>query len=116
MGGRSREVKLVQRTLDQMVSKRTASRDDVAKLGAALGLVVRKRRLQAHLTQTRLARRAGVAFATVNRLEMGRAEMVALGTLIRVAAALNCSCLDLLREAGIEETPGKRKRPPKLLP
>jgi transcriptional regulator with XRE-family HTH domain len=57
---------------------------DVVRFGLGLRALRRRRRL----TQDELARRAGVSRSVVGRMERGRADRVAVHTLIRVAAVL----------------------------
>ena len=46
------------------------------------------RKWRGELTQAELAERAGVSRATINRIEQGHAESVTLGTINKLAAAL----------------------------
>ncbi len=48
------------------------------------------------ISQSELARRAGVSFATVNRICTNATAQVALETLERISAALDCAPGDLI--------------------
>jgi transcriptional regulator with XRE-family HTH domain len=65
---------------------------------ASLTLLLRPVRIEKGWSQTELARRAGVAAATISRIESGRVQGVGLGTLIRLADALEVSPKSLLAE------------------
>lgn len=63
----------------------------------------------AGISQTELSRRAGVSFATVNRLCTNATELVALTTLDRLSAALGCQPGDLIERAP-ERAAGRKRR------
>ena len=60
---------------------------------------------KAAISQTELARQAGVSFATVNRLATNATSQVSLETLDRLALVLGCEPGEL-----IEREPAKRRR------
>lgn len=69
---------------------------------ALLGVIVRARRRERHLTQVELARLVGVTAQTISNLERGETERVNGATLSRLAGALGVSEveLDVTRLAG----------------
>ncbi len=74
----------------------------------AHGMVTRFRlddELGDQMTQVELAQRAGLSFATVNRLCTNHTAQVSLETLDRVSTVLGCEPGNL-----IERTPRKRQR------
>jgi transcriptional regulator with XRE-family HTH domain len=68
----------------------------------ALGTYVRERRLHLELSQAQLARRVGKPYsqADVSRLERGDVDLPRLGTLIKLAAALEVPVGNLLIVSG----------------
>lgn len=62
---------------------------------AQLGLNIRTRRLENHLTQAELAKQAGCTAGTVSRLERGACS-VSVTLLFDLAAALKCRASELV--------------------
>lgn len=62
---------------------------------AQLGLNIRTRRLEKHLTQSELARKAGCTAGTVSRLERGACS-VSVKLLFDLADALICRASELV--------------------
>jgi transcriptional regulator with XRE-family HTH domain len=65
---------------------------------SALTLLLRPARIEKGWSQIELARRAGVASETISRIESGNVRGVGLGTLVRLADALQVSPKSLLAE------------------
>ncbi|QYD68755.1 helix-turn-helix domain-containing protein [Paraburkholderia edwinii] len=63
----------------------------------AFGLVLRRRRLEARLTQEQLAFEAEIQRVYVSKLELGQYQPT-LTMLLTLAKALNCSASDLVSE------------------
>lgn len=62
---------------------------------ARLGLNIRTRRMENHLTQVELAKRAGCSAGMVSRLERGLCSL-SVKLLFDLAAALKCRASDLV--------------------
>jgi transcriptional regulator with XRE-family HTH domain len=74
-----------------------------------LGLRVTERRKRLGLTQTQLARRAGVAVSTIYELESGLRSNIRILTLSRIARVLMLGTDELLSEktsGGSDDLPG----------
>jgi len=54
-----------------------------------IGKNIKKLRLQKGLTQDQLARRANIPFTTLNKIEIGIAKQPRIGTVNKIAKALN---------------------------
>lgn len=65
--------------------------------------------LDGRMSQSELARRAGIAFATVNRLCTNATTRVDLETLDKLSAVLDCKPGDLLERAERSRATGTRK-------
>ena len=65
-----------------------------------LGAAIRAARLERKLSQEALADAAGIDRSHMGKIERGERNVTLLN-LLRIAAALNGSAADLLREAGL---------------
>jgi transcriptional regulator with XRE-family HTH domain len=66
-------------------------------VNSTIGGLVLARRKRLKLTQAQLANRAGVDTGTVSRLERGAHDSPSLPVLRKLAAALGCDVLELVR-------------------
>jgi len=64
----------------------------------AFGRALRKRRLDASMSQEKLALDAGLERVFISWLETGNKQPT-FGTILKLASALGCSASDLVREA-----------------
>lgn len=64
----------------------------------AFGRALRKRRLDASMSQEKLALDAGVERVFISWLETGNRQPT-FGTMVKLASALGCSAADLVKEA-----------------
>jgi transcriptional regulator with XRE-family HTH domain len=75
----------------------------------AFGKVLRRRRLEAGLTQEQFGFEADLRRTYVSILELGQ-QQPSLATILKIAAALNCSGGDLVAETESEITSANRSR------
>ncbi len=71
------------------------SRLNAKKGGEKMGFRIKELREERGMTQTELAEKAGVARATIWKLETGEDEITTTKTLIRIAEALGVGVNDL---------------------
>lgn len=69
---------------------------------AALGARIRRRRKKLGLTQSRLAEQVELETSNISHIERG-ASKVSLGSLVKIANALQCSMDDLLCDSLLQE-------------
>lgn len=69
----------------------------IGRVGAAIGLQVKRRREQRGLTAAELARRAGIGKASLSNIEAGRGNPT-IDTLAALAAALHLPLTDLITD------------------
>ena len=69
-----------------------------------------KKELGDQMSQSELARRAGLSFATVNRLCTNATKQVSLETLDRISKVLGCKPGELLERKPERRRPKKRQR------
>jgi transcriptional regulator with XRE-family HTH domain len=72
----------------------------VVEPAVAFGRVLRKKRLEASLTQEKLALEAGLERVFVSWLETGHKQPT-FQTMLKLASALDCSASTLVREAEV---------------
>lgn len=65
-----------------------------------LGQRIQKRRQELGLGRTELSRRAGVSHATINLIETGKTEQLTSSSLMKIAAALQCTVEWLVGQPG----------------
>jgi transcriptional regulator with XRE-family HTH domain len=75
--------------------------------GVALGEWIRAARATQGISQRGLADRSGLSRSYLCDIERGRGARPSVATLDKLAAALGSSRIDLLRVAGILESPGR---------
>lgn len=78
-----------------------AAPEDLRALKAAYGEVVKRRRIQAGISQATLSRMVGISRSHLRELEMGEGNPM-LTTQHRIAAALGTTIDDLAKTARIE--------------
>lgn len=61
-----------------------------------MAMTLKVKRIIAGLTQKELAEKAGVSRITISTIERGEAESVTVGTLKKLAKALDCKASDFL--------------------
>lgn len=63
-----------------------------------IGDILKRKRLELHLTQVELENRSGVTQSMISKLEKGDADNVSIDILRKLAKALRCALIDLLPE------------------
>ena len=63
-----------------------------------MALALKVRRVMKGITQEELAKKSGVSRATISAIERGSAESVTVGTLQKMAKALECKVSDFFAE------------------
>jgi putative transcriptional regulator len=71
----------------------------ITEMMSPIAVTLREKRLEAGLTQTELAEKAGVRQATISELETGETRRVDLDVLDRLCKALKCQPGDLLKRS-----------------
>jgi transcriptional regulator with XRE-family HTH domain len=67
-------------------------------LQMTIGDLLKRRRKALGLTQVELADKANVAQSMISQIERGKSDNVTIGNLRSLAAALDCTVVDLLTE------------------
>lgn len=83
--------------MDRHSSAGAVSRMNAEHLGARIGEAIRRRRKDARLTLTQVARRADISVSHLSNIENGL-SIASLPLLAKVAAALNTSLAELTRD------------------
>ncbi len=63
-----------------------------------IGNILKRKRLELHLTQVELEERSSVTQSMISKLEKGSADNVSIDILRKLAKALSCALVDLLPE------------------